>query len=161
MQGCPCGFLGSDRECTCTPLQIQAYRRRLSGPLLDRIDLHVEVPRVLYDDLQYKAGGESSRQIRERILKARGIQQQRFAATSLRVNAEMGTAQVRRYCALNAASEQLMKDAFTRLHLSARAYDRVLKVARTIADLEDSASIEMQHLAEALQYRCLDRSYWI
>jgi magnesium chelatase family protein len=161
MNPCPCGFLGSDQECKCTPLQVQAYRRRLSGPLLDRIDLHVEVPRLQYEQIKERKSGENSEQIRIRVARAREIQAKRFAQLPYLVNAQMGSAQVRQFCRLDEESEQLLKNAFTRLHLSARAYDRVLKVARTIADLEESETIRINHLAEALQYRSLDRSYLI
>ena len=161
MNPCPCGFLGSDQECKCTPLQVQAYRRRLSGPLLDRIDLHVEVPRLQYEQIKERKSGENSEQIRIRVARAREIQAKRFAKLPYLVNAQMGSAQVRQFCRLDEESEQLLKNAFTRLHLSARAYDRVLKVARTIADLEESETIRINHLAEALQYRSLDRSYLI
>jgi magnesium chelatase family protein len=161
MNPCPCGFLGSDQECKCTPLQVQAYRRRLSGPLLDRIDLHVEVPRLQYEQIKERKSGENSEQIRIRVARAREIQAKRFAQLPYLVNAQMGSAQVRQFCRLDEESEQLLKNAFTRLHLSARAYDRVLKVARTIADLEESETIKINHLAEALQYRSLDRSYLI
>lgn len=161
MNPCPCGFLGSDQECKCTPLQVQAYRRRLSGPLLDRIDLHVEVPRLQYEQIKERKSGENSEQIRIRVARAREIQAKRFAKLPYQVNAQMGSAQVRQFCRLDQESEQLLKNAFTRLHLSARAYDRVLKVARTIADLEESKTIKINHLAEALQYRSLDRSYLI
>ena len=161
MNPCPCGFLGSDQECKCTPLQVQAYRRRLSGPLLDRIDLHVEVPRLQYEQIKERKSGENSEQIRIRVARAREIQAKRFAKLPYLVNAQMGSAQVRQFCRLDEESEQLLKNAFTRLHLSARAYDRVLKVARTIADLEESETIKINHLAEALQYRSLDRSYLI
>jgi magnesium chelatase family protein len=161
MNPCPCGFLGSDQECKCTPLQVQAYRRRLSGPLLDRIDLHVEVPRLQYEQIKERKSGKNSEQIRIRVARAREIQAKRFAQLPYLVNAQMGSAQVRQFCRLDEESEQLLKNAFTRLHLSARAYDRVLKVARTIADLEESETIRINHLAEALQYRSLDRSYLI
>ncbi|HQA06710.1 MAG TPA: YifB family Mg chelatase-like AAA ATPase [Syntrophomonadaceae bacterium] len=160
MNPCPCGFLGSDQECKCTPLQVQAYRRRLSGPLLDRIDLQVEVPRLQYEQIKERKSGENSEQIRIKVTRAREIQAKRFAKLPYKVNAQMSTAQVRKFCRLDEESEQLLKNAFTRLHLSARAYDRVLKVARTIADLEESKDIKINHLAEALQYRSLDRSYW-
>jgi len=161
MNPCPCGFLGSDQECKCTPLQVQAYRRRLSGPLLDRIDLHVEVPRLQYEQIKERKSGENSEQIRIRVARAREIQAKRFAKLPYQVNAQMSSAQVRQFCRLDQESEQLLKNAFVRLHLSARAYDRVLKVARTIADLEESEAIKINHLAQALQYRSLDRSYLV
>lgn len=159
MNPCPCGFLGSDQECKCTPFQVQAYRRRLSGPLLDRIDLHVEVPRLQYEQITERKNSESSSQIRSQVAKARERQAKRFINYPYQVNAQMGSAQVREFCRLDQESEQLLKNAFVRLHLSARAYDRVLKVARTVADLEDSATIKINHLAQALQYRSLDRTY--
>jgi magnesium chelatase family protein len=160
MNPCPCGFLGSDQECKCTPWQAQAYRRKLSGPLLDRIDLHVEVPRLQYEQIRERKSGEDSSQIRSQVAGAREIQAKRFGNYPYQVNAQMGTVQVREFCRLDQESEQLLKNAFVRLHLSARAYDRVLKVARTVADLEASTTIKMNHLAEALQYRSLDRAYW-
>jgi len=159
MNPCPCGFLGSDQECKCTPLQIQAYRRRLSGPLLDRIDLQVEVPRLQYEQIKERSSGENTGQIREKVTRAREIQAKRFAKLPYKVNAQMSPAQVRKFCRLDDESEQLLKNAFNTLKLSARAYDRILKVARTIADLEGSVNITINHLAEALQYRCLDRAY--
>ncbi len=160
MNPCLCGHFGSDLECTCTPLQIQKYLGRISGPLLDRMDLHVEVPRVKLEQLQDQGGGETSASLREKVIKARDIQQKRFARSKIKLNSQMRPADVRKYCHLNDASQDLLKSVFNRLHLSARAYDRVLKIARTIADLEEAEKIETAHLAEALQYRSLDRKYW-
>lgn len=160
MNPCPCGNYGSDLECHCTPPQIQRYLGRISGPLLDRMDLHIEVPRVKIDQLQERSGGEDSATIREKVIKAREIQQQRFARNNITVNSQMRTTDVRKYCRLDDASHSLLKNAFDRLNMSARAYDRVLKIARTIADLEGTEQIKAGHLAEALQYRSLDRKYW-
>ena len=160
MNPCPCGHFGSDLECNCTPPQIQRYLGRISGPLLDRMDLHVEVPRVKLDQLQEHGGGESSASLREKVINARDIQQKRFAHSKIKLNSQMRPADVRKHCNLDDASQNLLKSVFDRLHLSARAYDRVLKIARTIADLEGSEHIKTAQLAEALQYRSLDRKYW-
>ncbi|HWP95832.1 MAG TPA: YifB family Mg chelatase-like AAA ATPase [Syntrophomonadaceae bacterium] len=160
MNPCPCGHFGSELECTCTPLQIQRYLGRVSGPLLDRMDLHVEVPRVKFDQLREGSSGESSASLRQKVILARDIQQQRFKGVKINVNSQMRPADLRRYCRLDEASHALLKDVFEKLRLSARAYDRVLKIARTIADLEQSENIQTVHLGEALQYRSLDRKYW-
>ncbi len=157
MNPCPCGYLGDARHtCTCSPAAIRRYRTRISGPLLDRIDIHIEVPALAYDDLANKQGGEDSAQILQRVNAARQRQLDRFAG-ELFCNAQMSTRHIRRHCSLDAAGQALLEKAMTRLGLSARAYDRILKVARTIADLAD-APIQSQHLAEAIQYRALDRS---
>jgi len=157
---CPCGFYGSDQECRCTPLQIQKYLSRISGPLLDRMDLQVEVPRVNFEQLRGNSHAEGSESMRERVMEARTIQHQRFARYKVNLNSEMRPSDIRRFCSLDPESEQLLKNAFDRLNMSARGHDRVLKVARTIADLDHSESIKLPHLAEALQYRSLDRKYW-
>jgi len=157
---CPCGFYGSDLECTCTPPQIQKYLGRISGPLLDRMDLHVEVPRVIFEQLRTNSSSESSASLREKVLQSREIQLNRFARHKFKLNSQMRPADVKRFCRLDEASEALLKNAFDRLKMSARAYDRILKVARTIADLDNSLDIKIQHLAEAMQYRSLDRKYW-
>ncbi|HWQ76411.1 MAG TPA: YifB family Mg chelatase-like AAA ATPase [Syntrophomonas sp.] len=157
---CPCGFYGSDLECTCTPLQIQKYLGRISGPLLDRMDLQVEVPRVVFDQLRAEDSGESSAVLREKVLQARDIQQKRFTRHKFKLNSQMRPADVKRFCRLDEGSSTLLKNAFDRLKMSARAYDRILKVARTVADLDGAADIKLQHLAEAMQYRSLDRKYW-
>lgn len=155
MNPCPCGFLGDKvRECTCTPVQIQRYQSRLSGPLLDRIDLHVEVPPVRVEDLARIEGGESSAAIRNRVNKARRIQRQRFKTVDgVHCNARMGSKFVKNYCSLDHNSTRLLHQATDRLGLSARAYVRILKIARTIADLENSENIASTHIAEAIQYR--------
>lgn len=160
MNPCPCGHYGSDLECNCTPPQIQRYLGRISGPLLDRMDLHVEVPRVKLDQLQEHTGGENSVSLKEKVIKARDIQQRRFARSKIKLNSQMRPSDVRKYCSLDKTSQDLLRSVFDRLHLSARAYDRVLKIARTIADLEGSEHIKTAQLAEALQYRSLDRKYW-
>ncbi|CFX95134.1 Magnesium chelatase, ChlI subunit [Syntrophomonas zehnderi OL-4] len=160
MNPCQCGFYGSDLECTCTPLQIQKYLGKISGPLLDRMDLHVEVPRVNYEQLRDRSNGESSNDMREKVMAARDIQKKRFARYKISLNSQMRPADVKKFCHLDAESEELLKNAFNQLKMSARAYDRILKVARTIADIGENSNIKLQHLAEALQYRSLDRKYW-
>ena len=157
MNPCPCGYLADARRtCTCSPAAIRRYRARVSGPLLDRIDIHIEVPALAYNDLANKQNGENSAQILQRVNAARQRQLDRFAG-ELFCNAQMSTRHIRRHCLLDDAGQALLEKAMTRLGLSARAYDRILKVARTIADLAD-APIQSQHLAEAIQYRALDRS---
>lgn len=163
MNPCPCGFLGDTRrDCRCSPIQIERYRRRISGPLLDRIDIHVEVPAVPYAELSRAERGESSAAIRERVLKAREIQRRRFQGMRrVYCNAMMRARDIHKFCALDAAAQQLLKTAMADLHFSARAYDRILKVARTIADLEGSEAIVERHVCEAIQFRSLDRRYWM
>jgi magnesium chelatase family protein len=159
MNPCPCGYLGdSRRECRCSPVQIQRYRARISGPLLDRIDIHIEAPALGIDELRSEKPGESSAAIRERIERAREIQHQRFAGTPARSNARMSHAQIRAHCALDRAHGDMLQHAMEQLALSARAYDRILKVARTIADLAAAERIATPHLMEAIQYRSLDRN---
>lgn len=161
MNPCPCGFLGdSSRECTCTPVEINRYKSRISGPLLDRIDIHIEVPRIKYQELKNnKSKKESSHLIRERVVRARKRQEQRFYGTAITTNAQMGSKELRSYCELTGKGTKLLKDAFERLQLSVRAYNRILKVARTIADLGDNDQIGPEHIAEAIQYRIFDRLY--
>jgi magnesium chelatase family protein len=155
---CPCGYLGDAlHPCNCTPLMVQRYRSRLSGPLLDRIDLHVEVPRILHRELADPVDAESSAAIRDRVERARDIQRQRFAGTTTVCNAHMTTRQLRSHCKLDSDGQQLMEMVTDRLGYSARTYTRILKVARTIADLTGSEQIQQSHLAEAIQYRSLDR----
>ncbi len=163
MNPCPCGFCGdSQRECTCTPFQIQKYRAKISGPLLDRIDMHIEVPAVKYQELTLDTEGESSSTIRTRVQKARNIQKERFKKyKSIYCNSHMEAKYIRKYCILEKEAQKLLKDAIERLGLSARAYDRVLKVSRTIADLETKEDIASHHIAEAIQYRSLDRNLWM
>ena len=157
-QGCVCGFLTDpQKECTCTPLQIQRYRSKVSGPLLDRIDIQVEVPGLRYQELASKDAGESSDLIRLRVNTARSIQLQRFEKTKVHANAQMGTREIKRFCSVKEDAEKLLETAINKLGLSARAYSRVLKVGRTIADLAGTENIEASHIAEAIQYRSLDR----
>jgi magnesium chelatase family protein len=154
MNPCPCGFASDPaRECTCTQHSIQRYQRRLSGPFLDRIDIHVEVPRVEYDKLTGTTKPESSASIRARVEPARAVQTQRFAGGRLTCNAEMGPKEVREYCPVEPAAQALVKAAVQQLHLSARAFHRTLKLARTIADLAGSEILGPAHVAEAIQYR--------
>ena len=158
MNPCPCGFYtDTQHECTCSPLTIQRYRSRISGPLLDRIDIHIEVPAVKYRELTDRSAGEPSATIRERVNRARGLQLARFHGTSFFCNAQMGARELRAYCQVEAAGERLLELAVNRLGLSARAYTRILKVARTIADLDGHGAIQAHHLSEAIQYRSLDR----
>ncbi len=163
MNPCPCGYYSDPtKNCTCSSVQIQKYMARISGPLLDRIDIHIEVPAVKYKELSSDAKGEPSANIRGRVEKARKIQHARFnSAKHIYCNAHMGTKEVRIFCALDTAGSELIKMAMTRLGLSARAYDRILKVSRTIADLEGSDSILSHHVSEAIQYRSLDRELWM
>ena len=171
MNPCPCGHYGdARRECRCTPMQIQRYRNRISGPLLDRIDIHVEVPAMDYKALSAMAPGESSEAMRARVVAARARQAERFAADGgaaapeadarTHCNANMRPRDVRRFCQPDAEAQTLLKTAMDDLHLSARAYDRILKVARTIADLAGREGIGAEDVCEAVQYRSLDRQYW-
>lgn len=151
---CMCGYYGdSERACTCNPASVARYQKRVSGPLLDRFDIHIDVPRVKYDKLSSDRLGESSDRVRERVCAARVIQSQRFAGTSMHTNADMGPAEIRKYCALDTAGQSLLKSAVRQLNLSARGYHRVLKLARTIADIAASNNIGTAHIAEAIQYR--------
>ena len=154
MNPCPCGYFGDPvKECTCSMSMVSRYQKRISGPLLDRIDIHVDVPRVEYEKLSDDRLGEPSEAIRERVEAARERQRQRFEGTGLLANADMGPAEVRTYCQVDEAGSNLLRAAMQQLHMSARAYHRILKLARTIADLAGSDSIETAHLAEAIQYR--------
>jgi len=164
MNPCPCGFHGapSSRDCQCTGPMIQRYVSKISGPLLDRIDIHIDVPAVNYKELRGGSAPEGSAQIRERVLRAREVQLNRFAAAGERIycNAQMSTRQIRTYCELSTDCDRLLERAMLQQGLSARAHDRILKVARTVADLDNAAVIEAKHIAEAIQYRTLDRTYW-
>jgi magnesium chelatase family protein len=158
MNPCPCGYLGDPRhECRCSPSQIQRYRARVSGPLLDRIDLHVEAPALSLNELRSSTPGEASAAMRRRVQQARSRQLDRFAGSRTTSNARMSQTQIHRYCGIDSGMGDLLQRAIEELSLSARAYDRILKVARTIADLAGSESIAGPHLLEAIQYRSLDR----
>lgn len=161
MNPCPCGYLGSGDKCHCTVNEIAKYQSKISGPLLDRIDLMVEMPAVGYEDLQSTASGESSAEIKKRVVKAHEIQLQRYKKEGIFFNAQLNAAQVEKYCVLGEAEQKLLKAAFSSMDLSARAYHKILKVARTAADLDGSEEITVRHLAEVLQYRSLDRKYMI
>ncbi len=162
MNPCPCGFFNhSEKECSCSSNTVQRYISKISGPLLDRIDIHIEVNPVNFDELSLDGNAESSESIRNRVIKARTVQEQRFEKyTEIHCNAQMESKLIREYCGLNTGCQLLLKKAMQRLNLSARAYDRILKLSRTIADLHASKEIEIPHLAEAIQYRSLDRESW-
>ncbi|MBM4085380.1 MAG: ATP-binding protein, partial [Planctomycetes bacterium] len=158
---CPCGYYTDPRkECHCTPTQIQNYLSRISGPLLDRIDIHVEVPSVHYQALRSPAASESSAQIRDRVTAARERQRRRFQGDKVFTNARMTSKHIKKHCVLDDQAEQVLRQAMNELALSARAYTKILKVSRTIADLADSDAIRVEHVTEAIQYRSLDRNLW-
>ena len=163
MNPCPCGYFGDlKRECRCGPVQVQRYRQRISGPLLDRIDLHIEVPAVEYRDVASERAEEASAAIRDRIMRARERQQERFRnEAKVNCNARMATRQLKQHCKLGEDSQELIRVAMTELNLSARAYDRILKVSRTIADLDGKTEITPEHVSEAIQYRTFDRTLWV
>jgi magnesium chelatase family protein len=159
MNPCPCGFYTDpNRECTCTMPQILRYRSKISGPLMDRIDLHVEVPAVKYRDLTGETSGEDSETIKARVNKARGVQRERFAGKKIYSNAQMTSRHLKKYCQIGENSKTLLEQAIDKLGLSARAYTRILKIARTIADIEGVEDIATHHISEAIQYRSLDRT---
>jgi magnesium chelatase family protein len=161
MNPCPCGYFNDrTRECRCTQPMIQRYVAKISGPLLDRIDIHIDVPAVNYKELRGSAAAEGSEQIRARVLRARHAQLARFKAENIFANAQMSSRQIRTHCELTPDCERLLERAITQQGLTARAHDRILKVARTVADLEGVPQIESKHIAEAIQYRTLDRTYW-
>ncbi len=161
MNPCPCGFFSDPtRDCKCSQTQIQNYISRVSGPLLDRIDIQVEVPAVKYAELANEMTGEPSAIVQTRVETARQAQQQRFTGTTIHANATMQPRQIREYCKVGSQAQELLRVAINQLGLSARAYDRILKVARTIADLDQNPNIEAVHVSEAIQYRSLDRSFW-
>jgi len=161
MNPCKCGYFGSKlRECTCKKTDIKKYLQKISGPLLDRIDIQVELPALEYSELSKKGTAEPSAAIRERVIKARKIAEKRFEGTALACNAAMASSHIRRFCALDEAGDRILKNAFEAMGMSARGYDRILRVARTIADLDDAENISARHIAEAVQLRSLDRKYW-
>jgi magnesium chelatase family protein len=162
MNPCPCGFFNHpDKDCSCGSQVVQKYLNKVSGPLLDRIDIHIEVTPVSFDQLSDKRKGESSAQIRERVMRARQIQSDRFAARpDMHCNAQMDSKTLKEFCEVDEVGNRLLRTAMDKLKLSARAYDRILKVARTIADLDTSENIRTEHLAEAINYRSLDRENW-
>ncbi len=160
---CPCGYFGDlKRECRCSPIQVQRYRQRISGPLLDRIDLHIEVPAVEFREISSARAEESSAAIRERIMQAREVQRMRFhSEAKINCNARMGPRQLKEHCLLGNEAQELIRVAMTELNLSARAYDRIRKVSRTIADLAQANEITPEHVSEAIQYRTFDRTLWV
>jgi magnesium chelatase family protein len=158
---CPCGFRGDPRrKCECTPNQIERYMSKISGPLLDRIDIHIEVPAVPFRELSEQSAGTPSGDIRGRVVAARGVQRQRFGNRGPRVNGRMSHRYIKKFCQLNGECESILKMAMTEMGLSARAHDKILRVARTIADLDSGETIQVPHLSEAINYRTLDRSFW-
>ena len=158
MNPCRCGFYGSQiRECTCSPNEIKKYQSRISGPLMDRIDIHIEVPSVKHEDLLNNEEGESSEKIRERVINARERQLKRFYKSNIYCNAQMNEKMINKYCKLDRKCLKLLETAIKRMGFSARAYSRIIKVARTVADLDNSANITSNHILEAIQYRTLDK----
>ena len=161
MNPCPCGFLTDpEKECHCTPFQMQRYLSKISGPLLDRIDIHLELPRLSYEELSGKRSVENSEIIREKVDKARGIQKSRYKEDGIFFNAHLEPKGIEKYCQLEKEAGELLKMAILELGISARAYDKILKVARTIADLENEKEIKAPHITEAIGYRNLDRNLW-
>ena len=161
MNPCPCGYYGSEEKvCTCSQNKIKRYMNKISGPLLDRFDIQIEVKHVTYKNLRNKDEEESSRVIKRRVDRTRKIQQERYKKYNLFSNSEIPASLLPRFCKLDSSSEKILQSAFEKLGLSARAYTRILKVARTIADMEQKENIESKHIAEAIQYRSLDRKYW-
>jgi magnesium chelatase family protein len=161
MNPCPCGYMGHpSRQCTCSEGAMKRYKDKVSGPLLDRMDIHIEVQNVEYEQLSSKANEEPSAEIQKRVNKAREVQNERFKGTNISCNAKMTPKATRQYCVLTDEADSLLKQSFEALDLSPRAYDKILRIARTIADLEGSEKIELPHVAEAIQYRSLDRKYW-
>ena len=161
MNPCPCGYFGHPtKKCTCPNGAAARYLAKVSGPLLDRLDIHIEVPQVSFDELSDKEKGEPSAMIKARVNTARNIQTRRFEGTSVKSNAHMTAEMTRRFCILTDNAAMMLKNSFDKLGLSARAYDKILRLARTIADLDGSENIDIKHVAEAIQYRSLDRKFW-
>jgi magnesium chelatase family protein len=160
MNPSPSGYFPDDPNNTSSAMEMQRYMNKLSGPLLDRIDIHIEVQKVEFEQLSDRRKGEGSLDIRERVLKAREIQNERYKNLEINYNAQMGPKEIEKFCELDGTSKNLIKNAMEKLNLSARAYDRILKVSRTIADLEGSENIYAEHISEAIQYRSLDRDFW-
>ena len=161
MNPCPCGYYNHPtKECTCSAATVHRYMSHISGPLMDRIDIHIEVVPVSISEMASKERGETSSQIRERVIRAREVQRRRFEGLDIHCNAMMNSAMLRRFAPLDRGCTQLLEMAMSRLNLSARAYDRIIKVARTIADLDGKESIESSHISEAIGYRSLDRENW-
>ena len=161
MNPCPCGYYGSkDKECTCSPIAIQKYMSKISGPLLDRIDICIEVSPVKYNKLDSNERIESSEEIKKRVDKARKIQMERYKKNKILSNSELTPKLIDKYCRLDEQGKRILEEAFNKFKLSARAYGRILKVARTIADLDGSENIQVKHIAEAIQYRSIDKKYW-
>jgi magnesium chelatase family protein len=161
MNPCPCGYFSDPKKpCRCNPTKIQHYMHKISGPLLDRIDIHIEVPAARYQELSSNLPAETSAQIKERVNGARSIQKKRLKDEAIFNNAQMSHKQVRKFCLLGKEESELLKIAMQELNFSARAYDKILKVSRTIADLAGSENIKVEHLSEAIQYRSLDRQWW-
>lgn len=161
MNPCPCGYLGNQKKCRCSTNEIMKYHRKISGPLLDRIDLMVEMPAVSYDDLENTTPAEPSASIKERVVQAHKIQLERFQNEGIFFNAQMNAAQIEKYCPLQPKEQEILRSAFQRMEMSARAYHKILKLARTAADLEGAEQITLKHLLEVLQYRSLDRKYML
>ena len=161
MNPCPCGYYGAkDKNCNCSKNQIDKYINKISGPMLDRIDIHIEVEAVEYQKLNEERRPEDSKEIRKRVNKARKIGQERYKEYGIYSNSELTPALIQKYCKLGEKEKDILKSAFEKLGFSARAYGRILKVARTIADLDEKENIELKHIAEAIKYRDLDRKYW-
>lgn len=154
MNPCKCGWYGDKvRHCICTPKAVQSYNAKISGPILDRIDIFVNVTPVAYDDLHTRKKGESSKDILKRVLKAREIQEKRFVGTNIKYNSDITPDKIKEFCSLDDAASEILRQAFARLNMTARSHDRILKLARTIADLDGSEQITANHIAEAIQYR--------
>lgn len=161
MNPCPCGYYGAkDKNCTCSKSQISKYINKISGPLLDRIDIHIEVEAVDYKKLDKDESGETSEEIRKRVNNARKIGMERYKEYGIYSNSELTPSLIQKYCKLGIEEKKILENAFEKLGFSARAYSRILKVARTIADLDNKENIELKHIAEAIKYRDLDRKYW-